>query len=173
MHIQVSSANQLTMTKIWGQLHIFQAHSQHKTKVGVQLKKKLMLYWKVCNVFDYYLWDMKCTLHCCNHKPLEPFLTRRHEDSKIGQMGNTASRVWHHICPHQGKRQHSHRCYLQALHNRHLWGSNKKSTLTCNAQITTTQVDKKVEANSTCQFTTITAAPQHELHNTVYPTKTR
>ena len=44
MHIQVSFANQLTMTKILGRLHIFQAHSQHKTEVGVQQKKKLMLY---------------------------------------------------------------------------------------------------------------------------------
>ena len=65
----VSFANQLTMTKILGQLHIFQAHSQHKTEVGVQLKKKLMLY------LDYYLRGMKCTLQC-DHKPLEPFLTR-------------------------------------------------------------------------------------------------
>ena len=44
MHNLVSYANQLIMTMILGQLHIFQAHSQHKTEVGVQLKKKLMLY---------------------------------------------------------------------------------------------------------------------------------
>ena len=36
--------NQLTMAKILGQLHKFQAHSQHETEAGVQLKKKLMLY---------------------------------------------------------------------------------------------------------------------------------
>ena len=55
MHIQVCFSNQLTTTKILGQLHIFQAHSQHKTEVGVQLKKKLMLYWKVCNVLTITL----------------------------------------------------------------------------------------------------------------------
>ena len=43
MHILVSFANWLIATKILGQLHIFQAHSQHKIGVGVQLKK-LMLY---------------------------------------------------------------------------------------------------------------------------------
>ena len=42
MHIQVSYANQLAMTKILGQLHIFQVLLHHKTKAGVQLKKKPM-----------------------------------------------------------------------------------------------------------------------------------
>ena len=32
--------------------------------------------------FGYFLWGMKCTLHC-NHKPLEPFLTR---EMKIGKL---------------------------------------------------------------------------------------
>ena len=44
MCIPASFANWLIMTKILGQLHIFQAHSEHKTGVVVQLKKKLMLY---------------------------------------------------------------------------------------------------------------------------------
>ena len=55
MHIQVSFVNQLTMTKILGQLHIFQAYSQHRTEVGVQLKKKLTLYWKACNILTITL----------------------------------------------------------------------------------------------------------------------
>ena len=42
MHIQVSYANQLAMTKILGQSHIFQVLLQHKTKASVQLKKKHM-----------------------------------------------------------------------------------------------------------------------------------
>ena len=32
--------------------------------------------------FDYYLQGAKCTL-CCNHKPLEPFLTRRMKIAKL------------------------------------------------------------------------------------------
>ena len=32
--------------------------------------------------FDYYLQGMKCTLHC-DHKPLEPFLTRGMKISKL------------------------------------------------------------------------------------------
>ena len=32
--------------------------------------------------FDYYLSGMKCTL-CCNHKPLEPFLSRGMEIAKL------------------------------------------------------------------------------------------
>ena len=47
MHIQLSYVNQLAMEKILGQVHIFEVHLQHKTKVGVQLKKKPMQYWKV------------------------------------------------------------------------------------------------------------------------------
>ena len=47
MHIQESYVNQLATTKILGQLHIFQAYSQHKTEVGVLSKQKLMQYWKV------------------------------------------------------------------------------------------------------------------------------
>ena len=42
MHIQVPCANQLAMTKILGQLHIFQVLLQHKTKAGVQPKRKHM-----------------------------------------------------------------------------------------------------------------------------------
>ena len=42
MHIQVSYANQLAMTKILGQSHIFQVLSQHRTKAGVQTKRKHM-----------------------------------------------------------------------------------------------------------------------------------
>ena len=44
MHIPVFYVNQLMMTTILGQLHIFQVPLQHKTKVGVQLKKKPMQY---------------------------------------------------------------------------------------------------------------------------------
>ena len=44
MHTLVFFADLLIATKILGQLHIFQAPSQHKTKVGVQLKRKLILY---------------------------------------------------------------------------------------------------------------------------------
>ena len=44
MHIWVCFANQFIITMILGRLNIFQAPSQHKTGVGVQLKKKLMLY---------------------------------------------------------------------------------------------------------------------------------
>ena len=32
--------------------------------------------------FDYYLWGAKCTL-CCDHKPLEPFLTRGMKIAKL------------------------------------------------------------------------------------------
>ena len=46
MHIPVSYANQLAATMILGQLHIFQVPLQHKTKVGVQLKKKPKQYSK-------------------------------------------------------------------------------------------------------------------------------
>ena len=42
MCIPVSYVNQSATTKIIGQLHIFQVLLQHKTKVGVQLKRKLM-----------------------------------------------------------------------------------------------------------------------------------
>ena len=78
-HILASFANQLIMTKILGQLHIFQVHSQHKTGVGVQLKKKLL---KSMQHFNYYLQGTKCTLHC-DHKPLEPFLTRGMKIAKL------------------------------------------------------------------------------------------
>ena len=37
---------------------------------------------KSMQCFDYYLQGMKCTL-CCNHKPLEPFLTRGMKIAKL------------------------------------------------------------------------------------------
>ena len=86
MHIQVSYVNQLAMTKILGQLHIFQAHSQHRTKVGVQPKKKAYAVLKSIQRFNYYLRGAKCTLQY-DHKPLEPFLTR---DMKIAKLARWA-----------------------------------------------------------------------------------
>ena len=44
MCIPAFFANQSIAKQILGQLHIFQALSQHKTRVDVQLKRKLMLY---------------------------------------------------------------------------------------------------------------------------------
>ena len=49
--------------------------------------------------FDYYLRGTKCILRC-NHKPVGTIPNQRHEDSKIGYIGNAASRVQYHICPH-------------------------------------------------------------------------
>ena len=76
-----SSANLLIMTKILAQLHIFQAPSQHKMGVGVQLKRSLCCI-KSMQCFDYYLQGAKCTLHH-DHKPLEPFLTRGMKIAKL------------------------------------------------------------------------------------------
>ena len=83
MYIPVSYANQLAMTKILGQLHIFQVPLQHKTKVGRQLKKKpAYAVLKSIQRFDYYLRGAKCTLRY-DHKPLEPFLTRSMKIAKL------------------------------------------------------------------------------------------
>ena len=60
MHIQVSYVNQLATTKILGELHIFQAHSQHKTEVGVQPKKEAYAVLKSLQGFNYHLRGMKC-----------------------------------------------------------------------------------------------------------------
>ena len=79
MCILASFANWLIMTKILGELHIFQAHSQQKTGVGVQLKKKLMLYRKVYSLLQ--------------PQSARTISYQRNEESKTGQMGNAASRV--------------------------------------------------------------------------------
>ena len=55
MHILAFFANWLIMTMILGQLHIFQAPSQHKTGVGVQLKKEAYAVLKSIQCFDKYL----------------------------------------------------------------------------------------------------------------------
>ena len=70
MHTLAFFANLSIVTKILGQLHIFQAPSQYKTRVGVQLKN------------NYYLQGAKCTLHC-DHKSLEPFLSRGMKIAKL------------------------------------------------------------------------------------------
>ena len=63
MHTPAFFANLSIVTEILGQLPIFQAPSQHKTRVGVQLKKKLMLYWKLCNVLNtiFKAWSVPST----------------------------------------------------------------------------------------------------------------
>ena len=48
----------------------------------MQLKKEAYAVLKSMQCFDYYLQGMKCTLHC-NHKPLEPFLTRGMKIAKL------------------------------------------------------------------------------------------
>ena len=51
--------------------------------------------------FNYYLRSAKCTLRC-NHKPLEPFLSRGMKITKY--MGNVTSQIWYHIHPHKRQR---------------------------------------------------------------------
>ena len=63
-------------------MHIFQAHLQHKTRIGVQLKKEAYAVLKSMQCFDYYLQVAKCTL-CCDQKPLEPFLTKGMKIAKL------------------------------------------------------------------------------------------
>ena len=55
MHIPASFANRLIMTKILGQLHIFQAHSQHKTGSWCVTEKEAYAVLKSMQSFDYYL----------------------------------------------------------------------------------------------------------------------
>ena len=81
----------LVTTKILGQLHIFQVHLQHKTKVGVQQKEAYTVL-KSVQRFDNYLSGAKCTLQC-HHKPLEPFLTRGMKITKLDRWSNDASGV--------------------------------------------------------------------------------
>ena len=75
MLIQVSYVNQLPTTKTLGQLHIFQACSQHKTEVSVQLKKKLMQYWKAYkdSITTLEVWSVpfNVIINPWNHSSLE------------------------------------------------------------------------------------------------------
>ena len=75
-------ANLLIVTEILGQLHIFQALSQHKTKSWCVTEKEAYAIVKSMQLFDYFLQGVKCTL-CCNHKPLELFLTRGMKIAKL------------------------------------------------------------------------------------------
>ena len=52
--------------------------------------------------FDYYLTGAKCTLHC-DHKPLEPFLTRGMKIAKLDRWAMLLHE-YDHICPHKRKR---------------------------------------------------------------------
>ena len=82
MHTLVFFANLLIANKILGQLLTFQALSQCKTRAGAQWRKKPMPCWKACNVLTIIFKVQKCTLQC-NHKPLEPVITRGMKIAKL------------------------------------------------------------------------------------------
>ena len=169
MHTPVFFANLLIATKILGQLHNFEAPSEHQTRVGVQLKSKLMLYWKACNILTYYLQGAKCTL-CCDHKLLEPFLTRGMKIAKLERQ--CCFRSMTHICPHKRKGQHPCQCYLQTLHTRYLWKGNKNPALTCSKDNHHT-AGRHNWMHPAYRFSTTATITQHGLCYTMYTTKTR
>ena len=82
MHTLAFFANLSIVTEILGQLHIFQAPSQHKNKSWCATEKEAYAVLKSVQCFDYYLQGMKCTPHC-NHKPLEPFLSTGMKIAKL------------------------------------------------------------------------------------------
>ena len=93
--------------------------------------------------FDYYLWGAKCTL-CCNHKPLEPFLTRGMKIAKLDRWAMLLQEYDITFVHIRGKdniltdaisRLHTIDIYEKAIETQHL-------PIT---QTTTTQVDEKVE----------------------------
>ena len=66
-------------------------------------EKEAYAFLKSIQRFDYYLRGAKCTLRC-NPQAVGTIPNQRHEDSKIGHMGDAASRVRYHICPHNRER---------------------------------------------------------------------
>ena len=98
---------------------------------------------------NYYLWGTKCTLWC-DHKLLEPFLTRGMKIANLDRWAMLLPGVWHHICPHKRKRQHPCRCYLQALHNKHLWNSRWYRYCTHLATIHWNEIPEQVHLVETC-----------------------
>ena len=72
-------------------------------------KQELVCDWKrsLCCIkkhATFWLLSPRCKVY----SPLQSQTSRtisyqRHEDSKTGQMGNAALRVWHHICPNKAK----------------------------------------------------------------------
>ena len=53
------------------------------SKNGLQLKKKLLQFYQSVLKFDLYLRGADYVLHC-NHKPLEPFLSKGMKMPKLG-----------------------------------------------------------------------------------------
>ena len=74
-------ANLSIVTKILGQLRIFRhLHSTNKSWCATEKGAYAVL--KSMECFDYYLQGANCTF-CCDHKPLEPFLTRGLKIAKL------------------------------------------------------------------------------------------
>ena len=121
--------------------------------------------------FHYYLWGMKCTLHC-NHKPLEPFLTRGMKIAKLYRWAMLLQEYDITFVPYKRKRQHPCWCYLQTLYNRYLWKGNRNSALTCIKDNHHT-AGRHNWTYPACWSITTAAIPQHELHYSMCTAKTR
>ena len=120
--------------------------------------------------FNYYLRGVKCTL-CCDHKPLEPFLTRGMKIAKLDRWAMLLQKYDITFVCIRGKDNiladaismlHTIDIYGEAIENYHLLITQ-----------TTTQSRWESQTDSTHRFINIPTAPQHELHNIVYSTKTR
>ena len=143
MHILASFANWLITTKILGQLHILQAPSQHKTGVGVQQKKEAYAVWQSMQHFNYYLQGTKCTLHC-DHKPLEPFLTRGMKVAKLDRWAMLLQEYDITFVHIRGK-DNILTDAISSLCTIDIYQKAIETQLLPTTQITTTQLDETVE----------------------------
>ena len=87
-------------------------------------------------------------------------------------MGNAASRVWYHICPHKRKGLHTCQCYLQTLYTRYLWKGNRNSAPPYSKNIHHT-TGRHNWSHPAYRLSTTTAIPQHELHLLSRPFKNK
>ena len=162
MHIQVSFANQLTMTKILGTVTYFSGTLTAQNRSWCATEKEAYAVLKSMQHFNYYLRGVKCTLHC-DHKPLEPFLTRGMKIAKLDRWVMLLQEYDITLVHIRGKdniltdaisRLHTIDTYEEAIENQHLPITQ-----------TTIQGVKKVEQiqhiNSSTSHSSSTRTPQH------------
>ena len=171
MHILMSFANQLIMTKDIRPVAYFSGTFKAQNRSWCATEKEGYAVLKSMQHFDYYLQGARCTHHC-DHKPLEPFLTRGMKIAKLDRWAMLLQEYDITFVHIRGKDNIptdaiSRLCtidiYEKAIETQHSHV----------AKTTTTQLDETVEQTQHVDSSPLATAPQHELHYTTYTVKNK
>ena len=169
MNILVSYANLKTMAKILG-IFFWNVYS---------IEQKLVCNWKrsihspeKCTKIQLLPKRCKCILRC-DHKPLEPFLSRIMKIAKLDKWVMLLQEYDITFVHIRGKDNITHRCYLQIKNKQHIQKTVENKPQQSLATQGTAHSSKVTEDIQLLNSGTPPITPQHKYCNAAKPTKNK